>query len=245
MRLWGWLALGWAVACGKRPPAIPEVGAPLDVVLVPGCPSRDDGALSGCQWQRVLWAHRLWEAGVTRAFLTSGNAVYNRYVEAEAIEAGLVALGVPAEAVHRETQALHTDENASFALDIFEERGWTRYGVASHGGHARGVNAFWKGWGAEPGVVFPMDMDWMQTQMGQPKPDVRTEPVPADEWLPLKERERELNRRAGKRGRRPHSIWVYTWTSVKGTFGTPRRPTPPVREPTLDGRRHRVDTRPW
>jgi hypothetical protein len=229
--------------CSRRLP-VSASAEPLDVVLVPGCPSRDDGSLSGCQWQRVLWAHRLWEQGTTRAFVVSGNAVYNRYVEAEALRAGLVALGVPEERVVLETQALHTDENASYALDIFRTRQWTRFGVASHGGHAKGVRAFWTGWGEPPAAIFPMDMQWMQARMGEPRPDVRTDPVPEDEWLPLADREREIARRTQRR-KRPHSIWVYSWAALRGAFGSSPRPLPPMPEPTLEGRRHRVDTAPW
>ena len=56
-------------ACKAKPPdPAYTADAPLDVVLVPGCPSQPDGTLSGCQWHRVGFAVQLWEDGVTEAF---------------------------------------------------------------------------------------------------------------------------------------------------------------------------------
>ncbi len=214
----------------------------LDVVLVLGCPAEDDGTLSSCQWQRALWAHALWEDGVTERFITSGNAVYNRYIEAEAMKAGMVALGVPEEVIHTETQALHTDENAAYALELVRVKGWKTMGVASHPGHADGGRAFLRGWG-HPAVSLQMDMERIIPLMDS-VPDVRVEPVPEDEWLPLGKRERVIAKRLGK-AKRPSSLLVYTWRAISGSLGTNQPPHPPVPEPSLGGARHRIDTAPW
>lgn len=213
---------------------------PLDAVIVPGCPTRPDGSLSKCNWQRAIWAAKLWEDGVTAHFITSGSAVYNRYIEAEAIKEGMVELGVPRERIYTDTQALHTDENTAYSLQIAKDLGFERLGAASHGGQAVGMQAFLRGWGYAA-EALPMDMAYVGSV---PWPDVRVEPVPADEWLPLKEREKRIAERL-PRGRRPNSLLVYTWASISGWFGTPTPPWPPVPEPTLHGARHRVDTRPW
>src|SRR6185369_1401839 len=96
----------------------PPVRPPYDVVIIPGCPSEADGALSLCQLSRALWGALLWERGDTRAFITSGAAVHSPYVEAEALAAALAALGVPAEHIYLEPNALHTDENMYNSLQI-------------------------------------------------------------------------------------------------------------------------------
>lgn len=244
MRWVGALYLGLHVAgCARRIPDPDLAAGPLDAVLVPGCPTRTDGTLSRCLWARTLQAHRLWEDGLTRRFVVSGNAAANPYLEAEALEAGLVALGVPRDAIVRETQALHSDENAAYTLAICEEHGWSRLGIVSHDGHAKGIRAMVRGWG-HPAVAFGLDVPALEARLAGPLPDVRVEPVPAHQWLPLSDREDEIARRTG-RGRRPHSLWVYTAGAVRGAFGRVSPPPPPVREPTLDGRRHRVDTAPW
>jgi hypothetical protein len=123
------LALALAVAgCGvarleqRDPPA-----RPFDAVIVPGCPSEDDGSLSRCQMARALWAARLWDLGWARNFITSGAAVHSPYVEADALAAALAALGVPADHIYVEPNALHTDEIVYYSLRI--ARASSHFGV--------------------------------------------------------------------------------------------------------------------
>src|SRR5688572_8216336 len=125
--------------CGSRLLALagPE-RATVDVVFVPGCPAAEDGKLSGCLKQRVLWAWYLYDQGVTANFITSGAPTYNRYSEAEAMAAGLAALGVPAANILLEENARHTDENMYYSLIVAYVVGWRTVAVASHGGHATG-----------------------------------------------------------------------------------------------------------
>ena len=107
-----------------------------DAVIIPGCPSEDDGSLSRCQMSRAAWAAVLWQRGEAGAFITSGAAVHSRYVEADAIAAGMAALGVPADRIWLERNALHTDENMYFSLRIARAPGFHTIAVASQKGHA-------------------------------------------------------------------------------------------------------------
>jgi hypothetical protein len=229
-------------ACKGPPPAAALQAEPLDAVIIPGCPSREDGTLTGCQWQRAIWGAMLWEDGVTEHFITSGGAVQNRYIESEAIRAGMIALGVPADRVHTDTQAMHTDENAGYSAAMAAQLGYERIGVASHGAQARGMRAMLKGWGWEEPAVFPMHFPRVIRRIKDGLPDVRTEPVPEDEWLPRRDRERVIADRQDAR-RRPPSWWVYSFGIV--AMRKNGAPEPPVTEPTLRGERHRVDTAPW
>ncbi|MEZ4318713.1 MAG: YdcF family protein [Myxococcota bacterium] len=236
--------LALITGCAHRADVASLQQDPLDVVVIPGCPNRPDGSLSGCQWQRAIWGAQLWEDGVTEAFITSGGAVQNRWIESESIKAGMVALGVPADRIHLETQALHTDENTGYAVRIAGELGFGHIGMASHGGQARGMRAMAKGWGVEHVEVLPMDLPRVVSRIQDGLPEVEVEPVPADEWMPLKEREKEIARRLDER-RRPPSWWVYSMGAMFGKMKRDGLPEPPVVEPTLRGERHRVDTRPW
>lgn len=238
-----WAFLLAAIGCTKQLD-INEPGEPLDTVLVPGCPSEEDGALSRCQWDRVLWAHRLWEDGVTRTFITSGNAVYNPYIEAEALRAGLIGLGVPGDVIYTETQALHSDENIAYALAMMEELDLDTVGVATHPGHTTAIRQMARGWGHQV-VAIPIDMGEVRDVDTETLPEIRTSPVDDDEWIPLKRRERVIAARLGFRPRLG-SFLVYTAHGLRGIFlGESDAPTPPTPEPTLRGRRHRVDTAPW
>lgn len=229
------------LACANKQMRIDySASAPLDAVIIPGCPTQPDGTLSKCNWQRAVWAHKLWEDGVTEHFITSGSAVYNRYIEAEAIKAGMVELGVPAEVVFLDTQALHTDENAGYSLLVAKELGFERLGAGSHGGQAVGMVSFLRGWGY-PAEALNMDMAYVNSVTW---PTVRVEPVPEEAWIPLKERELLIAERLDRK-RRPNSFAVYTGAAFKKWFGEVSPPVPPTREPTLRGLRYRDDTQPW
>lgn len=205
--------------------ALPEPPAPL--AIVPGCPSEPDGTLSACQWRRVVWAHHLWASGLARGFVVSGNAVYNRYVEAEALAAGLVALGVPASRIALEPRALHTDENIAYALRIAESRRERLVTVASDGVQANGSCAMVRAWtrGEIDCIPAPIDYAWAKARMARGLPEVRTSPVPADSWLSLEERERRIAAQTG--WRRPPSMLLYAQNALLRPFGLARPPRLP------------------
>lgn len=104
-----------ADACAARP---------HDVALVLGCPSNADGSPSDCQRARAALALRVYRAGLAPRFITSGGAVQNAHVEAEALRDLLLAGGVPAAAVVLEPRAEHTDENLYYSTRLMAERGW-------------------------------------------------------------------------------------------------------------------------
>ncbi len=106
-------------------PAAPScVASAHDVVIVLGCPSNDDGTPSSCQTSRADIAIGLAHAGYGSRFITSGAAVHNAFVEADALKSLLVARGVASDDVTVENRAQHTDENLYFATKIMQARSW-------------------------------------------------------------------------------------------------------------------------
>lgn len=105
-------------------PADACLGAEHDVIVVLGCPSADSGAPSACQVARADIAVALFRAGLGRRFITTGGAVKNRFVEAEALRELLIARGVPAPDIRTEPRAEHTDENFYYSTRIMEAEGW-------------------------------------------------------------------------------------------------------------------------
>lgn len=161
--------------------------ATFDVAIVPGCPSNPDGTVSECQWRRALWAAALYEEGSVANLITSGGAVYNRYVEAEALAEALVALGVPRARVTVEPHAMHSDENAAFSLQLIDERGWQSIAVVSGGLHAVVIDRMLEKWG-RTAVGLPLDPFLVDRWLALGTPTVRTSPVPAEDWTTLEER---------------------------------------------------------
>lgn len=106
-------------------PAAPDcVAQPHDVIIVLGCPSNEDGTPSTCQTNRARIARRLRDNGYGDAFIVSGGAVHNAWVEAEALRDLLISYGVAPASIHLEPQAQHTDENLYYASQIMLAEGW-------------------------------------------------------------------------------------------------------------------------
>jgi hypothetical protein len=178
---------------------------PFDVVIVPGCPSEEDGSLSLCQMSRALWAARLWDLGWARHFITSGNAVYTPYVEADALAAALAALGVPAERIFLEQNALHTDENMFYSLQIARAQHFRSVAVASDA-------AAWDcrmllDWGQEC-RSFSLDRSWVRKRHQQAFGVLERVRTPRrKDFVSRAQREREIADRTGRH--RPPSYLLY------------------------------------
>ncbi|MDB4970368.1 MAG: hypothetical protein JWN44_6057 [Myxococcales bacterium] len=212
-------------------------GTHFDAVIVPGCPSEEDGSLSLCQMSRAVWASILWQRGVAGAFITSGGAVHSRYVEAEAIAAGMTALGVPAERIWIEPNALHTDENMYYSLQIARALGFRRLAVASQKGHAAWSCRMLEDWGQTACGAFSVDYDAVRAAGAMPRlKAVRTEP--ARTWITLVDRERVIAAATGRH--RPPSFLLYPhlgWLRLNGERWTPYDVGPPRLTTWADRRR--------
>ncbi|MES2644022.1 MAG: ElyC/SanA/YdcF family protein [Myxococcota bacterium] len=194
--------------------------APFDAVIVPGCPSEADGRVAACQWERAAWAAALVRGGSVRDVILTGGAVYTPYVEAEALAAAMLALGVSADRIHVEPLARHTDENAGFALGVAEALGFERLAVASVPVHAVLMDEMMLRWGVDI-VAIPLDRKVVREVLAAPRPAITTAPVPG--WVPFEVREAEEAASGASRG---SSIRRYLRHAMApdGTYAPPRAP---------------------
>jgi hypothetical protein len=198
---------------------------PFDAVIVPGCPANADGSLTLCQMARALWAARLWRLGWAQRFITSGAAVYSPYIEAESLAAALAALGVPADRIYLEPNALHTDENMYYSLQIARALGLHDIAVASDG-------AAWDcrmllDWGQKC-RSFTLDRAIVRQEHARvPGVLERVRAERQSDWIPRPERERQIAERTGRH--RPPSYWLYLELGMMRTNGERWMPpgTPP------------------
>lgn len=196
--------------------------APVDVAFVPGCPAELDGSLSFCLKRRIVWAAHLWHLGITKNFITSGAATYNRFVEAEALATGLVALDVPKSHIWVEAHARHTDENMYYSMQIAEQLTFDTIAVASESGQARGGCSFLQSWNREC-VAASMDTEFVHGELASrqhPLHIVKIQPIDDPDWLMVFDFEREREEKGGPR--RPGSLALYLWWApLMGLFGNP------------------------
>ena len=228
------LALALAApGCATRSAPAPLPGQQVDVLLVPGCPSLDGGVVSPCQWRRAIWAARLFRQGLAARVIASGSAVHNRWYESEGIAAALVSLGVPASRIATETQALHTDENAAYALWIAEAMGCRSVMVAAEGPfQTRGMCEMARRWGWSC-VEAPPDEAWIREELSRGVPELRTDPEPKESWVHWRRREVARSRAEGREVRGA-SMARYLSMAARGSSGREvPQPRPPVPEPTL------------
>lgn len=144
---------------------------PHDAIIVLGCPSKDSGAASDCQVARADIAAALYHAGFGRYLITSGGAVKNRFVEAEALRDLLIARGVKKTAIHLEPRAEHTDENIYYSTKIMEAEGSrTALLVSDDPGHFVFVAVCDSNCCVDLGRLTPMRM--MITLPGKPEKSV-------------------------------------------------------------------------
>jgi hypothetical protein len=216
-----------------RASRLTETRDTVDVAVVPGCPSESDGSLSPCQARRAVWAKVLWERGQATHFITSGGAVHSRYVEAEGLAAALFALGVPAERIYLDPDALHTDENMYNSMRIARKLGFRRVAVASEGMQAEGGCRMMHDWG-QPCQPLSMEhrlVAGQRERLAKILSRVRAARVPDSEWVEVDERERRLAGRTG-RPRRPPSFLLYPWMGILRLSGHPWVPFAPE-QPTI------------
>jgi uncharacterized SAM-binding protein YcdF (DUF218 family) len=202
---------------------------PFDAVIVPGCPSTDDGRLTRCQIERAIWASLLYRRGDVKHLIVSGAAVHSPYVEAEALAEALAALGVPPERIYLEPNALHTDENMYFSLGIAERLGFRSLAVVSQGGHASFGCLMLSDWGRTCSAI-PTDRAQViarHREVRQRLDEIRSRPQRL--WMPLVEREKK--RMASGWPRRPPSYLYYPYLALRrlnGEIVRPKAPPPQI-----------------
>ncbi len=101
-----------------------------DVIIVPGIP------LENNQWNRIMrgriyWAKYLYDQGIAKNIIFSGNAVYTPYYEGKVMSLYAIKIGIPKEHVYYETQAEHSVENIFYSYRKARSLGFNTIAIAS------------------------------------------------------------------------------------------------------------------
>jgi uncharacterized SAM-binding protein YcdF (DUF218 family) len=107
----------------------------FDAILVLGFPADDAGQPTPILRDRVEAAAAAWHRGAAPYVIVSGGAAHNRFVEADVMATLAMQLGVPADRVVAERQAMNTVENLARAVEIMQARGWRSLLVMSSAAH--------------------------------------------------------------------------------------------------------------
>ncbi len=127
----------------------------VGVIIVLGHPANADGSPSAAMREQVALAAALYRAGLARALLFTGGAVYNQHVEAQVMADLAVRLDVPAAAIAMETQARDTVENARYGRQIMQARGWRDAIVVTTPYHVRRASHVFRLAGIPHQMAYP------------------------------------------------------------------------------------------
>lgn len=139
----GWTAAGFVGAnillfCIMfRKPKVRWEQDKYDCAVVCGCRVEDDGQPSETLKTRVEKAVELWEKRKIQYLIMSGAAVYNDYVEAEAMRRYAIELGVPEEYILEEKRAVSTYHNLLYSGEMMRNCGFLNCVVITSGWHLR------------------------------------------------------------------------------------------------------------
>lgn len=99
--------------------------APYDVMVVPGYPY-DAPSNKELFATRLHWAKTLYDRGIAKNIIFSGDAVHTPYYEGKLMKLFAIQLGIPAEHVFSEDEALHTTENIKYSKKLADKLGFKK-----------------------------------------------------------------------------------------------------------------------
>ena len=94
-------------------------GSHADCILVFGAGLRPDGSPSDMLRDRLSFAYKLWESGVSDTILISGDRASEDYDEVTAMKKYLLSCGVPEESILEDPEGYSTYESLERAKNVF------------------------------------------------------------------------------------------------------------------------------
>jgi hypothetical protein len=145
----------------------------FDIVVVPGVPF-ENGKWSTVMKQRVYWSKYLFDKGIARNVMYSGDAVYTPYIEAEIMAMYASAIGIPDSNIYTETKASHSTENIYYSYKLASKLGFTKIALASDALQTKMLSAFVRKKVSEKIYLLPLVADTikaMESFMKDPEID--------------------------------------------------------------------------
>lgn len=153
--------------------------APYDLIIVPGYPYQAESNKE-LFTIRLHWAKELYEKGVAKNVMFSGDAVHTPYTEGQIMKRFAVEMGIPEEHVFEENQALHTDENVKYSKKLAKELGFHKFAFATDPyqfAYMKTLVFFF----ANGTPIFTFSTDSM-AYYSQPLPEIDIESLEQENW---------------------------------------------------------------
>lgn len=104
--------------------------APYDVIIVPGYPydAPENEELFPI---RLYWAKTIYDKGLAKNIIFSGNAVQTPYTEGEIMKLFAVNMGIPEDKIFIESKAEHTNQNIKYERKLAKKLGFKKIAFAT------------------------------------------------------------------------------------------------------------------
>jgi uncharacterized SAM-binding protein YcdF (DUF218 family) len=157
-----WLLVLAGLVVAVRIAETSDPAQPADVIIVLGSGLRRDGRPGDALYRRSVWAADLYHSGLAEYVIcTGGIGTVQIRSEASACREVLVSSGVPANAVLLEEQSKSTEENARYAKQIMDERGFDDAILVTDGFHMFRASWIFDSQGVEHDRS-PVPRDWVR-----------------------------------------------------------------------------------
>lgn len=162
--------------------------APYDAIVVPGIAYDTAKQQTNGFNARIIWAKMLYDRGVAKNIIFSGNACYSPYVEGTAMKLIAEKMGVPANHVFAETKAEHGKENVYYSWLMAQQLGFKKVALAADPYQAFFLEGFIQTNMPDMGIL-PMSADTLKI-LYQPVPVIDATPAYVPNFVPLNKREK-------------------------------------------------------
>lgn len=161
---------------------------PYDIIIVPGVPL-NNGKWDRTMKGRVYWSKYLFDKGIAKNIMYSGNSVYSPYYEAEVMKLYAIALGIPQEHIYCEKKAEHSTENVYYSFMYARKLGFKRIALASDPFQTRTLRGYTKKVNRNIALI-PLVTDTLKViQPTMIDPDIDYEKARNNDFISIKKRD--------------------------------------------------------
>lgn len=162
--------------------------APYDAIVVPGIAYDTAKQQNNGFNARIIWAKMLYDRGVAKNIIFSGNACYSPYIEGTAMKLIAEKMGVPANHIFAETQAEHGKENVYYGWLMAQQLGFKKVALAADPYQAFFLEGFIQTNMPDMGIL-PMSADTLK-KLYLPVPAIDASTAYVPNFIPLNKREK-------------------------------------------------------
>lgn len=138
---------------------------------------------------RVYWSKYLFDKGIAKNIMYSGNSVYSPYYEAEVMKLYAIALGIPQEHIYCEKKAEHSTENVYYSFMYARKLGFKRIALASDPFQTRTLRGYTKKVNRNIALI-PLVTDTLKViQPTMIDPDIDYEKARNNDFISIKKRD--------------------------------------------------------